>query len=415
MWALRRPAIITVLVVEAVTVGVTASVATRVPISHHDLIIFGLLLAGSVIHMEVVRSIEKIREQIRANAAPLVDLKSVWTFASILLLPPVLAILMSGLGYAHMRLRIIHRETFRWVYSAATAMLATAMSSGVLDLGMPAGTYPGLPAGWRGVALIVLAGLVRWFVNHGLVVVVILLASPSTPGKEALGNFSDNVVEAAALSLGAVAALVVQNDVWYLLLIVPPILVLHRSLLMRQYEVAARTDTKTGLANATHWSQMARSELARAERYETSVGILMLDLDHFKRINDTWGHLTGDNVLKAVADALRKETRDYDLVGRFGGEEFLVLLPGVDDEELRVVAERFRHCVSTVQVTATDTYELVPVTASAGAICYPSGGSDLDELLLAVDAALYQAKASGRDRTCFAPTGAPDGSEKSDH
>lgn len=405
MWALRRPAIITVLVVEAVTVGVTASVATRVSTSHQDWVIFGLLLAGSMVHMESVRSIEKIREQVRANA-PLVDLKSVWTFASILLLPPVLAILMSALTYAHLRLRIIHRQTFRSVYSAATVMLATAAAAGVLDLGMPPGTYPGLPTGWRGVALIVLAGLVRWFVNHGLVVVIILLASPSTPGKDALGNFSDNIVEAAALSLGGVTALVVQHDVWYLALILPPLLVLHRSLLMRQYEVAARTDTKTGLANATHWSQMARSELARAERYETSVGILMLDLDHFKRINDTYGHLTGDNVLKAVADALRKETRDYDLVGRFGGEEFLVLLPGVDDVELRVVAERFRHCVSTVQVTATETYELVPVTASAGAICFPSGGSDLDELLLAVDAALYAAKAGGRDRTCFAPTGA---------
>ena len=269
--------------------------------------------------MEVVRSIEKIREQIRANAAPLVDLKSVWTFASILLLPPVLAIVMSALGYTHMRLRIIHRETFRWVYSAATAMLATAAACGVLDLGMPAGTFPGLPVGWNGVVLIVLAGLVRWFVNHGLVVVIILLSSPSTPGKDALGNFSDNIVETAALSLGAVAALVIEHDIWYLLLMLPPILVLHRSLLMRQYEVAARTDAKTGLANATHWSQMARSELARAERYETSVGILMLDLDHFKRINDTYGHLTGDKVLKAVADALRKETRDYDLVGRLGG------------------------------------------------------------------------------------------------
>ncbi|HEX3779276.1 MAG TPA: GGDEF domain-containing protein [Pseudonocardiaceae bacterium] len=389
---------------EVVTVGVTAAVANRFPITNHDWLIFGLLLAGSMVHMEAVRGIERIREQVRANA-PLVDLKSVWTFASILLLPPVLAIALSALTYAHLRLRIIHRQTFRWVYSAATVMLAAAASAAVLDIGLPPGSYPGLPFGWRGVALIVLAGLVRWFFNHGLVVVIILLSSPSTPGKDALGNFSDNIVEAAALSLGAVTAMVIEHDLWYLVLILPPLLVLHRSLLMRQYEVAARTDTKTGLANATHWSQMARSELARAQRYDNSVGILMLDLDHFKKINDTYGHLTGDNVLKAVADALRKETRDYDLVGRFGGEEFLVLLPGVDDEELRTVAERFRHCVSTVQVTAMETYELVPVTASAGAICYPSGGEDLDELLLAVDAALYAAKAGGRDRTCFAPAG----------
>jgi GGDEF domain-containing protein len=200
---------------------------------------------------------------------------------------------------------------------------------------------------------------------------VILLSSPSAPGKEVLGNFNDNIVEVAALSLGAVTAMVASHDLWYLLLVLPPLLVLHRSLLMHQYETAARTDAKTGLANAAYWSQMARAELARAERYETAVGILMLDLDHFKRINDSFGHLTGDEVLKAVA-------------------------------------ERFRGCIGAVVVNAPETYDRVPVTASAGAISYPDGGKDLDELLLAVDAALYEAKQNGRDRTCFAPIGSPD-------
>ena len=174
-------------------------------------------------------------------------------------------------------------------------------------------------------------------------------------------------------------------------------------LLLRQYETAARTDTKTGLANATHWSHVARSELSRAERDDAAVGILMLDLDHFKQINDTYGHLTGDAVLKAVADALRKQTREYDLVGRFGGEEFMVLLPGIEPIELAAAAERFRQCIGNLIITSPDTREPVTVTASAGAVAYPYTGSDLDQLLLAADAALYQAKETGRNRTCLAP------------
>jgi diguanylate cyclase (GGDEF)-like protein len=404
MWALRRPAIVTVLTVEVITIGTTAAIWNWTPIEHHDLVIFGVLLAGSIVHMESVRGIERIREQARATA-PLVNLTAVWTFAAILLLPPLLAVSVSVVTSAHMRLRVARRDTFRTVYSAAALILATEAAAAVLNVGLPHGTYPGLPASWQGVALIVLAGLVRWFVNYGLIVVIILLSSPSSPGKDALGSFNDNIVEVAALSLGAVTALVVSHDIWYLLLILPPLLVLHRSLLMHQYETAARTDAKTGLANAAYWSQMARAELARAERYETAVGVLMLDLDHFKKINDTYGHLTGDEVLKAVADALKKETRDYDLVGRFGGEEFLVLLPGIKPHELRTVAERFRGCIGAVVVNAPETYDRVPVTASAGAICFPDGGSDLDELLLAVDAALYEAKHSGRNQTCFAPSG----------
>ncbi len=407
MWSLRRPAIITVLVVEAITVGVTSAIGEWTPIHSQAWMVFGALLGGSIVHMESVRGIERIREQARATA-PLVNLTAVWTFAGVLLLPPILAVAMSALTFTHLRFRVARRDTFRTVYSAAAVILGTEAAAAILYIGLPPGSYPGPPEGWRGVAVIVLAGVVRWFVNYGLIVVVILLSSPSAPGKEVLGNFNDNIVEVAALSLGAVTAMVASHDLWYLLLILPPLLVLHRSLLMHQYETAARTDAKTGLANASYWSQMARAELARAERYETEVGILMLDLDHFKRINDTYGHLTGDEVLKAVAEALKKQTRDYDLVGRFGGEEFLVLLPGITPRELRTVAERFRGCIGAVVVNAPETYDLVPVTASAGAICYPDGGTDLDELLLAVDAALYQAKQNGRNQTCFAPIGSPE-------
>jgi diguanylate cyclase (GGDEF)-like protein len=402
LWSLPRIVLSTVLGVELLAVVVTAVTLSKFSVHAHDWLIFGILAACSLIHLELVRGIERIREGVRTNT-PLVDLKSAWTFAGVLLLPPALAVALVVLSNVQMRLRVAPRQTFRWVYTGATIVLATQAAAAVLYVGLPQGAFPGLPHSWHGVAVIVLAAVVRWFVNHGLVVAIILLSSPQTPGREALGSFSDNVIEAAALSLGAVTALVVTVDPWYMLLVMPPMLVLHRSLLMRQFELAARTDHKTGLANAVYWSQVARSELGRAQRDSSTVGIVMLDLDHFKRVNDTYGHLTGDAVLKAVADALSRQTRGYDLVGRFGGEEFMVLLPGHDPLDLPTTVERFRQSINDLLVRSPDTQELVKVTASAGVVAFPAGGQDLDELLLAADAALYRAKEKGRDRTCFAP------------
>jgi diguanylate cyclase (GGDEF)-like protein len=411
VWAQRKPALVALLVVEFFAVAVGIAIAGRAPIHQHDWVIFGILALASILHMQAVRGIELTRESNLGNA-PYVDLKSVWTFAGLLLLPPALAMALILITAVNLRLRMARLRTFRWMYTTATVMLATQAAMAVLYAALPAGTYPGLPNSLRGVSVIILAAAIRWFVNFALVVAIILLSAPKTPAQDALGSFSSGLVEVAALSLGGVTALVVTHDPWYLALILPLLLVLHRTLLLRQYEVAARTDTKTGLANATHWSQVARSELSRAERDNAAVGVLMLDLDHFKRINDTYGHLTGDAVLKAVADALRKQCREYDLVGRFGGEEFMILLPGIQRNELMGVAERFRTCIGGLIVMSPDTEEPVTVTASAGAVVYPYTGSDLDELLLAADAALYQAKESGRNRTCYAPAATAKGLPK---
>jgi diguanylate cyclase (GGDEF)-like protein len=206
----------------------------------------------------------------------------------------------------------------------------------------------------------------------------------------------------------------VAHDPWFVLVIMPPLLLLHRSLLLHHYELAARTDEKTGLANALHWSEMARRELSRAARDNGSVGILMVDLDHFKRVNDTHGHLAGDAVLKAVADALRKESRDYDIAGRFGGEEFVLLVPNISIENLLTRADRLRDRIKDLSVHTTGNdngrVEIANLTASIGAVTYPHGGDHLDTLLLAVDAALYEAKRTGRNRTCLAPQQETNGS-----
>jgi diguanylate cyclase (GGDEF)-like protein len=405
VWSQAKHVLVVIFAVEALAVGLTAAAFTHFSVTRAEWIMSAVLAAASMIHLEAARGIERERETMRANA-PFIDLKSVWTFAAVLLLPVSLAVALVVLTHAHMRIRVVRTPTFRWAYSAATVVVATHAAAAVLQVGLPPGDYPGLPVGWQGMLMVVLSGLARWFVNFALIVVIILLASPQTPGRTALGTIGGLVTEASGVSLGGVTALVVAHDPWYVLLIMPPLVLLHRSLMVHHYEMAARTDEKTRLANALHWSEMARREISRAARDDTNVGILMVDLDHFKRVNDTYGHLAGDDVLKAVADAIRRESRDYDVAGRFGGEEFVLLLPGISTQNLLTRAERLRDRIKDLKVHTTGNggrVEIVNLTASIGAVTYPAGGDHLDTLLLAVDAALYEAKRTGRNRTCLAP------------
>ncbi len=404
VWSLSRSVLGLVLAIELLAIALSVVALFRASIDRADWIVCAVLAGGSIVHLEAARGIERVREALRAEA-PFVDLKSVWTFAAVLVLPLPLAVGLVALTHAHLRLRVVHTPIFRWCYSAATVVLATHAASAALQVGLPAGAYPGLPTGWQGLFVVFLAGLARFFVNHGLIVMIILVSSPQTPGRTALGSVGGYAIEVAALCLGAITALAVVRDPWYTLLIVPPLLLLHRSLLLHHYERAARTDPKTGLASALHWSEMARRELSRAERDGTTVGILMIDLDHFKNVNDTYGHLAGDAVLKRVAEAIRKESRDYDLAGRFGGEEFVLMVPGINTADLLTRADRLRDRIGDLKVHTTANHgrvEIDGLAASIGAVVYPHSGAHLDTLLLAADSALYEAKSSGRNRTCLA-------------
>src|SRR5690606_28392615 len=156
---------------------------------------------------------------------------------------------------------------------------------------------------------------------------------------------------------------------------------LQRSLLHAQLQAAARTDAKTGLLNAAAWQREADTEIVRARRRGDSLALLLVDIDHFKRVNDVHGHLAGDQVLAAVAEVLRTQLRDYDVVGRFGGEEFVVLLPGADLHEARRVAERLRSRIGRMAVAVDEA--LISVTVSAGGALMPAPGEDLCGLLAA--------------------------------
>src|SRR5262249_49816802 len=156
-------------------------------------------------------------------------------------------------------------------------------------------------------------------------------------------------------------------------------------------------DPLTGLLNRRAFAQHADQALKLADRYKRSLGLLLCDLDHFKKFNDTHGHQAGDVLLQAAARALQGAVRTTDKVARFGGEESIILLVETDPEQVTVVGERCREAIRTLPIG-----ELVPgvkghQTVSVGVAVYPDGGDTVDTLIGHADLALYQAKRSGRD------------------
>lgn len=171
----------------------------------------------------------------------------------------------------------------------------------------------------------------------------------------------------------------------------------HEKFIRQKTEELAHTDELTGIANRRHFTLLAEREVDRADRTGQPLALLMLDIDHFKRINDRHGHALGDQALKAFCRACEQVLRKTDVFGRVGGEEFAILMPDTDQQTALAVAGRLRDAVAQAEVRGADG-TTVPFTVSIGVSAVAGGGRQLDELLSRADAALYQAKEGGRDR-----------------
>jgi diguanylate cyclase (GGDEF)-like protein len=156
------------------------------------------------------------------------------------------------------------------------------------------------------------------------------------------------------------------------------------------------TDELTGLRNRRHIMQRLDEEYQRARRMDKSLGLIMLDIDHFKRINDEFGHGFGDLVLKTIAQCAPAMLREYDLLGRIGGEEFLIVSPDTDLDETMIIAERIRHIIKDKGVPHDG--KEVKITVSAGVTMLKEEDGGIDAILSRADKALYRAKLEGRDR-----------------
>ncbi len=176
--------------------------------------------------------------------------------------------------------------------------------------------------------------------------------------------------------------------------------------LYREQTLAAVTDAVTGLPNHRAVMSRVHEELARCERAQASCAILFIDLDHFKRVNDTWGHRAGDAILREVASRLRTTLRVEDFVGRYGGEEFAIVLTDTDILGASEIAERLRSTIAEQpciwQAEDGPTNIIIPITASIGVAAYLLHGVTREELVERADHAMYRAKQGGRNRVCVA-------------
>lgn len=179
-------------------------------------------------------------------------------------------------------------------------------------------------------------------------------------------------------------------------------IVLRSQRLRRQ----SRSDRLTGLPNRSFFDERVQAELSRARRYGEPVSLAMIDIDHFKKFNDTWGHAAGDVALRGVAAAILASVRQSDLLVRYGGEEFVVLLPGMDTEAAMERVEDMRMTVEQLPLSIPRREDSAKVTISIGLAVYGADGTQAEDLLDRADARLFEAKAKGRNRLIGPPPGA---------
>jgi diguanylate cyclase (GGDEF)-like protein len=409
LWHLPGRAVLLVVGVEAAAGALLLTTAGAV--GHTQLALAGLLALLGVVHTEVATGIDRIRR--RAAETTCFNLSSVWTFAAALLLPPVPAVAVIVIVYLHLWQRVWRRAVVplhRLVYTVASVVLAAGAAHAVVA----GGALPVRPGDLVGVAVVAAAVLVYVVVTQLLEAGIGTLTSDRPSVGDLAGRWDSHALELATTCLGALTAIALAAMPGLVVLVLPPILVLHRAVRVRQLEQAVATDAKTGLLTAAAWRIRAEEAIRRAGRTRGAVAVLVLDLDHFKAVNDEYGHLAGDEVLAAVAGELRTGVRQHDLVGRFGGEEFVVLLPDLavgagGRAELSAVAERLRRRIAELQVSVADgtpgrvvdgsagIRTITTLSISVGGATVPTDGRDLDEVLRSADASLYAAKRAGRN------------------
>jgi len=399
-----------VLFVDAAAVLFSVAALWHGPITASDLLRFGLLAVLSVVYLEASRQVELRRRLLVPGDSSHVDVSSVWTVAGAMVLPIGLAASLAALIYLHAWLRswrhVDGAQSYRGVYSAAAVVLTCLGVSAALH-----GNDMRL-SGLGAVPVVVTAIALFMILDRGLVSLALAVSGHVTKPTALLGSRADNAFEFATLVLGAVTAASVLYGPWFAVMILPAVFLLQYRALIKQLVAAATIDTKTELLNASAWRVLAQRELERAQRQGTPTAVLVIDMDRFKLVNDLYGHLAGDTALRAVAESLADELRGYDAVGRFGGEEFVALLPGVAAPMAANVGERIRQRIASLAVSVeprTGGTAQVTLTASVGVasanahVNVTGATSTLDDLLRAADGALYAAKGDGRNAVRIAP------------
>jgi diguanylate cyclase (GGDEF)-like protein len=392
LWKLRPQLLVLVLAVDAVGIAAVVASVLRFTSAAADWKIFALLLACAVISAEVSRRLGR-------PSGVFKDLGSAWTLPMIFLLPQLYALLAIVALRMHAQFRVRRTVPYRSVFTASSVAIGIVVAGRMFHAVAPQGMTL---AGWshpHGVTVgyALLCAIVSAAINSTLVLAAVALSSPENTFWRQFINTETRMLDAVEISSGIVVTVIRLVNPLLLPVMLVPMLVLRSQ---------ARIDAKTGLLNAGTWSREAERELLAAGRRHSAAAVMLIDLDHFKRVNDAYGHLVGDQVLRAVAGVLSDQVRRSDLAGRFGGEELILLLPDTGAARSRVVAERLHQQIGALVVDPEERsigrHGAIRVTASIGVALLGVDGNDVTELLAAADVALYRAKHLGRNRTCLA-------------
>ena len=413
-WLVAFIGLVTAVYVIAIAVAIAVGSG---PESLRNLWLFGALLIGMALTVELTKRAGE-------NAGLIKDVYGVWELPIAILLPPVYGLVAPVFQFTLTQLRIRRVPLHRRVFSAAVLGLSNASASLVFHAitGQGFGTPPavGSPA-WLWVLAVAAAALALWTVNTSLLMPAFKGSDPTVTLRELYLARESVQNDIAELCVAVLVTLGIAVTPLTILFAFPFVTLLQRSFRHVQLVNASRVDTKTGLLNAGTWEREAATEVARAVRTHTPLAVALIDIDHFKAVNDSYGHLAGDRALRAIARALSIPLREYDLVGRFGGEEFALLLPQAKALDACRIAERIRTHIGSMPITVSDDADAEPVrlsisigVAALGARWDSSSSAQLTELLAAADGALYQAKRKGRNRVCVVTEDATFGASSRD-
>jgi len=332
------------------------------------------------------------------------DFSSIWVLPTAILLPPIYALVVPIPFMAVMQLVVYRGVVYRRVFTAAATGLSYAVASWVFHSIPASFAGPSVGSGTHAFTwclAVAACEILGSRAHHFLIFAAVKMADSSVRilkldlNREALQGLFVEV------DLGVLITLAVGLSPALVLIAMPTVLLVRRFLVFPLLVAQSRVDSKTGLLNVSTWEAEAEVELSRAKRTQSPLAMALVDIDHFKAVNDTYGHLVGDKVLKSVAQALTSHLRDYDRAGRFGGEEFVLLLAQTSENDACRIAERLRSHIAGMEVPVNDrpNAPTVNLTISIGVTAMEPGQTrELTDLLAAADSALYHAKQTGRNR-----------------
>jgi diguanylate cyclase (GGDEF)-like protein len=395
VWALPPPARAYIVGVTCGAVLLVALVAANSHWQAHQVGISMALLGCGLLAIESTRNLKEVHGTVGR------DLQTVWYLTIAVTLPPVYACIAPIPFTAYKLWRVRRAFVYRRIFSNATIILAYGSASLLFHeiRRTTTDSAPGSGATALTWTLVVAGcGVVAWAINNGLILGAIRLVDKQARIRDLFGNREAVASDMIELSLAISLALVVSINPFLMALALPSVVLYRNYLIHAQLAMQARMDRKTGVLNAGTWRHEAEVEFIRALRAGTPLALAMVNIDHFKDVNETAGQPVHDQLLRDIAGIIKDQLPDRDLIGRFGGQEFAILLPHTDQDEARRISERLRDHIAAEPIaieSGTQAGFVFRLTVSIGVAVLSESRRVLAELIGAADTALVQAQSTG--------------------